>query len=258
MPEPEPEPSEPVTPDAPPLRGAVLMHQDWRDLTFVHWAVEPERVAHLMPAGVRPDRLDGRTFVGLVPFRMVDAAPGRSGALPWLGSFLETNIRLYSVDATGRRGVVFLSLDCDRLPVVVGARAAFGVPYRWAAMAHRRHVVAGAEEHVYATRLRLRRRPVTSRVEVRVGAPREATELDHFVSARWGLHTTWAGRSLYVPNEHEAWPLHDADLVSLEGSLLGMAGFGDLAHRVPDHLAFSSGVHAEFGLPGATSRPRSG
>ncbi len=249
---------EPLTPIAPPLHGPVLMHQDWRDLTFVHWAVDPERIAHLMPAGVRPDELDGRTYVGLVPFRMVDAAPGRSGALPWVGSFLETNVRLYSVDATGRRGVVFLSLDCDRLPIVVGARAAFGVPYRWAAMAHRRRVVAGREEHVYASRLRARRRPVTSRVVVRVGEPREATPLDHFVSARWGLHTRWAGRSLYVPNQHEPWPLRAAELLALEGNLLGVAGFGDLARRAPDHLAFSSGVHAEFGLPGDTRRPRQG
>ena len=35
--------------------------------------------------------------------------------MPWAGSFLETNVRLYSIDATGRRGIVFLSLDTDRL-----------------------------------------------------------------------------------------------------------------------------------------------
>ena len=63
---------EPVTADAPPLRGPVLMNQEWLDLTFLHWAVPPERVAHLMPRGVRPDvRADetGRpaTYVGLEP-----------------------------------------------------------------------------------------------------------------------------------------------------------------------------------------------
>ncbi len=43
-----------------------------------------------------------------------------------LGSFLETNVRLYSVDGTGRRGVVFLSLDTPRLDVALAARAALG------------------------------------------------------------------------------------------------------------------------------------
>ena len=40
---------------------------------------------------------------------------------------------------------------------------------------------------------------------------REPTELDHFVSARWGLHTRWWGRTLPVPNRHEPWPVHDAE-----------------------------------------------
>ena len=32
---------EPVSTAAPALRGRVMMNQDWRDLTFLHWAVEP-------------------------------------------------------------------------------------------------------------------------------------------------------------------------------------------------------------------------
>src|SRR5689334_14101364 len=114
----------------------VIMNQSWRDLTFLHWTVAPEEVAHRMPPGVRPDTLDGVTFVGLIPFRMVGAGIARGPGVPWLGSFLETNVRLYSVDDTGRRGIVFLSLDADRAAVVVGARVAFGLPYRWARMTY--------------------------------------------------------------------------------------------------------------------------
>ena len=78
------------------LSGPTLMTQSWRDLTFLHWAVRPEAVAHLMPPGVHPDTLDGFTYVGLIPFRMVGAGVGRGPAVPYLGSFLETNVRLYS------------------------------------------------------------------------------------------------------------------------------------------------------------------
>src|SRR5919107_807576 len=127
-----------------------MMNQDWRDLTFLHWAVPPDRVAGLMPPGVRPDTLDGVTYVGLIPFRMVDAGIGRGRGVPWLGSFLETNVRLYSVDETGRRGIVFLSLDADRAVVVAGARAAFGLPYRWARMRY----AAEGDVHTYRARLR--------------------------------------------------------------------------------------------------------
>ena len=269
MTRPQPVEPEPVTAEAPPLRGPVLMHQDWRDLTYVHWAVPPEQVAALMPAGVRPDTLEGRSYVGLVPFRMVDAAPGRGRGVPWLGTFLETNVRLYSVDAGGRRGVVFLSLDCDRLAVVLGARSVIGVPYRWARLQHAATTLpGGGERHSYEgslprslgrspARLSARSRPSGpgSRVVVDVGAARTATDLDTFVSARWGLHTRRAGRTLYLPNRHEVWPLRDTRLVELRtGGLLASVGLPGLEDREPDHVAFSAGVHAEFGLPRA--RPR--
>jgi len=243
-----------VSPDAPALPGAVAMTQRWCDVTFLHWAVDPAVVAHRMPPGVRPDTLDGRTYVGLVPFRMVDAGLGRGPAVPWLGTFLETNVRLYSVDEAGRRGIVFLSLDTDRAAVVVGARGALGVPYRWARMRHHRE----GDVHTYEARLRrLGARPA-SRVVVRAGAARTPTALDHFLSARWGLHTRCWGRTLHVPNRHERWPVHDAELIGLDDQLMASVGLSRLARRPPDHLAFSPGVRTEFGLPGDARRPRTG
>jgi len=244
--------TEPVSPEAPGLRGRVLMSQGWRDLTFLHWAVEPELVAHRMPPGVRPDTLDGATYVGLIPFRMVGAGFGRGPAVPWLGSFLETNVRLYSVDETGRRGIVFLSLDTDRMAVVAGARAGFGVPYRWARMRHR----VDGHEHTYDARLRWPGLRASSHVVVRAGAVRESTELDHFVSARWGLHTRWGGRTLYIPNRHEPWPVHDAEVLALDDGLMASVGLPGLADRPPDHVGFSPGVHTDFGFPVDARRPR--
>ena len=116
----------------------------------MHWAVDPAVVAPFMPPGVEPDVFDGQTYVGLVAFRMVGTGFVRGPGVPWLGSFLETNVRLYSVDAQGRRGVVFLSLDTDRAVVVGIARTVFGLPYRWARMRFRR---SGAERR-YSARLR--------------------------------------------------------------------------------------------------------
>jgi uncharacterized protein YqjF (DUF2071 family) len=46
-----------------------------------------------------------------------------------LGDFDEVDVRLYSKDALGRRGVVFRLLDCGRVLPVLAARAAFGLPY---------------------------------------------------------------------------------------------------------------------------------
>jgi uncharacterized protein YqjF (DUF2071 family) len=243
---------EPVLTLAPALTGPVMMNQDWRDLTFLHWAVDPARVAHLMPPGVRPDTFEGSTYVGLVPFRMVDAGVARGPGVPWAGTFLETNVRLYSVDTTGRRGIVFLSLDTDRSLVVAGAQAVFGLPYRWARMRYD----ATADLRTYDARLRRRGPRPSSHVVVRVGDPRPSTPLDDFLSARWGLHVRWWGRTLYVPNTHAAWPLREAEAVTVEDELVASVGLAGLASRPPDHVAFSDGVHTEFGLPGDATRPR--
>jgi uncharacterized protein len=250
----EPERVERVSTSAPPLTGRVMMSQDWSDLTFVHWAVDPREVERFMPPGVRPDTHEGRSYVGLVAFRMVDAGLGRGPGVPWAGTFLETNVRLYSVDRTGRRGIVFLSLDTDRLLVVAGARAAFGLPYRWARMRHRSDP-AGAR-HEYEARLRGRSARTESHVAVQVGPPRVATPLDEFLTARWGLHVRWWGRTLYIPNRHAPWAVHEAELVELDDGLVGSVGLAGLARRAPDHVAFSPGVHTEFGLPGDAARPR--
>ena len=47
------------------------------------------------------------------------------------GTCLKTNMWLYSVDETGRRGIVLLSLDADRAAVWPPLRAVFELPYRW-------------------------------------------------------------------------------------------------------------------------------
>lgn len=256
---------EPVTVDAPPFAGPTLMSQEWRDLAYLHWAVDPASVADRLPPGVRPDVHEGRTYVGLVPFTMVGAGVGRGPGVPWLGTFLETNVRLYSVDSTGRRGVVFLSLDSDRLAVVAAARLAFSTPYRWARMRHdvqpTSEVGGGrsGEVHTWTATLRDRLgrpRGASSRIRLRVGEAREPTSLDAFLSARWGLHTRVLGRSRYIPNRHPAWPLHGAEVLDLDDELVSSVGFGDLARRPPDHVAFSPGVHTTFGFPVDARRPR--
>ncbi len=209
-----------------------------------------------MPPGVRPDTFEGVSYVGLIPFRMVDAGFGTRHAVPWAGTFLETNVRLYSVDRHGRRGVVFLSLDCNRAIVVAGARATLAVPYRWARMTHALEHTTTSDEHTYTARLRWPGVQASSRIRVRVGDPQPRSPLMNFLSARWGAHTARWGRTIYVPNIHEPWPVRSAEVVELDDELLGSVGFGDLAQRPPDEVAFSDGVHAQFGLPTSANRPR--
>jgi uncharacterized protein len=238
-------PAEPVTRDAPPLRGRVISTQSWRDVSFLHWAVDPAVVAPLLPPGTRPDVFEGRTYVGLVPFRMVGVTVGRGVALPHLGSFLETNVRVYSVDGTGRRGVVFLSLDAERALVVPTVRLLVGPPYRWARMRFDRT----GDTVTYETRVRTSGDGPACRVVVRVGEPYDASPLDDFLTARWGAHVRRRRGTTFVPNQHPPWPLRRTEVVELEDGLLAAVGLPGVSHRPPDHVAFSDGVYAEFARP---------
>lgn len=255
---------------APSLTSPQIMSQYWCDLAFLHWFVPPAQVLAHLPPGAAPDVLTdgpyaGLTPVALVPFKMVGAGVGTGPAVPYLGTFWETNVRLYSVDAAGRHGVVFCSLDASRLAVVLGARLSFGLPYRFSQMRGYQRDHLGARELGWTTRTRWPGPSgVQSRIVIRVGPvmhdfpagrqddiPGGAEDLAAFLTARWGLHTAAFGRSLFVPNEHEPWTLRSAEVLLLDDGLLAAAGFPGLADRPPDHVCFADGVRTRFGLPRA-------
>jgi uncharacterized protein len=248
---------EAVTPLPPREVGRTVFTQTWAELTFLHWAVEPDRVAAYLPPGVRPDTFDGKTYVGLVPFRMRGVGVLGSPGVPYFGDFLETNVRLYSTDSQGRRGVVFVSLDAERLIPVLTARAA-RLPYLWSSMRYHRdgdRVTYTCDRRPQLKRwstsrtvqragVRTPQYTATSRISVTVGDPvTEPTALEHWMTARWGLHQS----GYYWPNAHEAWPLRRATLTEFDDQILAAAGFTELATRTPDSVLFSPGVHSIFG-----------
>ncbi|MER6150301.1 YqjF family protein [Streptomyces hirsutus] len=237
---------EPITADPPQAITRPLLTQSWLDLTFLHWAVDPADVAPLLPPGTVPDTLDGVTYVGLVAFRMHRVGWLRLPGLPYLGTFPETNVRLYSVDEHGRRGVVFLSLDASRLLPVTVARIGFRMPYLWSRMTIRH---SGDTVAYTSSRRWPGPRGAHSRITVRVGERiGEPTELEHFLTARWGLHGAFFGRSMYLPNTHPRWSLHRAEVVECEEDLVTAAGLPKPVGG-PVSVLHSPGVPARFGRP---------
>jgi uncharacterized protein YqjF (DUF2071 family) len=224
------------------VRRPVLV-QWWREVTFLHWPVDPDLVRPHLPHGVEPDTLDGASYVGLVAFRMCGTRLCPGPRLPYLGSFAETNVRVYSVDGEGRRGVVFLSLDAARLLPGLAGRVGLGLDYRWASMRLRHH----GQRLSYTCRRR--GSAVASRLTLSPGPPlAEPSALAHFVTARWGLHTRWLGHTLYVRNEHPPWPLHGGVLHELDDDLVPASGL-PRPGGVPVSVLFSPGVPVRFGAP---------
>ena len=251
---------------APPLPSPPVIGQRWRDAVFLHWRVDPADVARWLPPGTGPDLdEDGATWVGLIPFRLEatrftpalllhpriarHVGPGWGRALPpvpRLGTFLETNVRLYSIDSKGRQAVVFRSLDAQHLAPVLAARAALHLPYRWARMRSRRD---GDRLSYASERLEGATRPRT-RIRVRIDDARITDDATaDFLTARWAMHVGHHDRTRYWRNEHAPWPLYRAQLLGLDDELLADAGFPQLATRAPDSVLFSPGVTTWFSGP---------
>jgi uncharacterized protein YqjF (DUF2071 family) len=236
---------DPIRTVAPELPSRRILSQRWTTVSFLHWRVPSVAIAHLFPEGTRPDEFDGSSWVGLIAFELSEFAIRPGPVLPVVGRFPEINVRLYSVDARGRRGVVFRSLEATRLLTVLAARATLGVPYEWARMS----LARTATTVTYRSR-RLAHGHPSSHIVVR---PLEEVvsrdDLADFLTARWGMHSVVLGRTRFVPNEHEPWPLRRAELTALDDELLAAAGVPGVSTRAPDSVLYSDGVRTRFGLP---------
>lgn len=236
-------PIESVTGEGEDLTGRAVMRQDWTALTYVHWRVHPNQIAHLIPPQLSVDTFDGSGWVGLVPFDMRKVGAGRVH-IPYFGNFAETNVRTYVTGPAGP-GVWFHSLDASRLLPVVVARLVYRLPYTWSAMS----IVRSGSEVIYRAQ---RRWPTAHRlrslVALEVGdRVEEPTELDHFLTARWGLYTRLGGRLAYAQVAHEPWPLRSATLAALSDDFVAAAGYE--ISGAPEHVRYSPGVSVRVGRP---------
>jgi len=239
-------------PDAEPLSASCSapiergwLRNDWHELTFLHWAYEPDDVQALLPEGLTVDTLDGQAWVSLVPFEMRRAGPAALPSIPYVSNFLETNVRTYVIDSAGHRAVWFLSLDCARLPVVMFAKWTIGFPYFWAKMTV---AVDGPSRRYVTERRRWPRSPAAeTTVAVEVGAPIEPTDLDLFLTARWGTIARSYGTLRYHPVDHQPWTLHEATVVELADTAMSAPG---LPTPVGDPIVrWAQPVNARFGRP---------
>lgn len=225
------------------------MDQFWDDLVFLHWRVAPEAVAPYLPPGCRPDVHDGTSWIGLIGFVMRKAGFGYDHPVPFFGDFGEINVRLYSTDDQGRQGVVFRSLETERLAVAVAA-GAVGVRYRWSRIrVEREQPRESGSLGYWSRRLTPPARGAQTAFAVTPLEDEVRDPLAVFLTARWGMHHRLGSRPMWVPNTHDPWPLRSAELLHCSDELVAAAGFPGVAGRPPDSVLWSPGVRTQFGRP---------
>ncbi|MGE0296218.1 YqjF family protein [Pseudonocardia sp.] len=216
-------------------------YQRWRELAFLHWPADPAAVEPLLPPGLAVDTFDGRAWLGIVALTMRDVRPRYVPALPGISHFLELNVRTYVRHGDGS-GIWFFSLDAATLVAVAVARAWWSLPYHPAWMATRR------DGDVIAYRSRRACGGARFAARYRVGAglgPVDPGTFEHFAVERYRLYAHRGGRLYTGQVRHRPYPLHAAELLDLDESVLSAAGL-PAADGQP-HVLFSPGVEVGLG-----------
>jgi len=183
--------------------------QSWRDLLFAHWPIPASQLQPLVPKNLQVQEFDGTSWVGIVPFRVAGVMLRPLPDLPYFSAFPELNLRLY-VEAEGRPGVWFLSLDAANAVAVWAARRFFHLPYF-----HARMSMQVLPERVEYSSFRLAA-PRGTDFEATYGPCGESYSstpgsLEHWLTERYCLYAQSPKGQLYRADvHHQQWPLQPA------------------------------------------------
>ncbi len=214
------------------------MTQTWKDLLFMHYSFSPESIRTLVPKTLELDTFEGAAWIGVVPFKMRDVRPRYSTNWPYFSNFLELNVRTY-VTVNGVPGVYFFSLDASNLFAVEGARSWFRLPYYLADMKaverddRFRYRSIREDKRGNAAGLDLRYRPKGEVFHSSKGS------LEHFLTERYCLFTTYGDDVIRADIHHAPWPLQKADAEVISNTMLASIGLS--SNDVP-HLLFSRSI----------------
>ena len=216
-----------------------VMLQGWHEISFFHWACDPQLIQSRLPRGLEVDTFDGKAWVTVTPFLLTGLRP------PFFPrafgqTFPETNFRTYVRGPKGS-GIWFFSLDAARLHAVLGARATYGLPYYWSNM----QVQADRNEVFYVTeRTGLAGARIRIRKKERIETP---SLLDEFLTARYRLYSVIFSRLITAEVEHPPWQLHHLEILEFEESLRRAAALDFPTAEFFAH--YSPGVDTRIGPP---------
>lgn len=232
-------------------RAMPVMRQNWRDILFVHWPINPDALRPLVPEPLELDLFEGTAYIGLIPFTMTGVRPVGLPAVAGVSNFHETNVRTY-VHTGGRDpGVWFFNLEAASSLAVRLARRLFHLPYHYARMFLEYEASEDVETPNSILYAGTRRwpGPLPASYSVRatpLGPVRPATPktLEHFLVERYVLYTFRNGRLNLGRVHHTPYPLRPANILSLDETLLAAAGI--VRPDVAPFAHFSAGVNVEI------------
>lgn len=222
------------------------MYQNWYELLFAHYSVEPELIQRMLPAGLKVDTFPDasgaeRAWVGVVPFRMHGVRPRFLPPLPGLSFFLEANLRTYIYREDGRGPAVwFLSLEAANRLACALARISFQLPYHHADMS--RSIKGDVIDYRSTRRQGGVRLAARWRIGEELGVSEQGS-LEYFLAERYLLAAGRPGALRWGRVHHTPYRLHRAELLDWEEGLSAAVG---LPGSAPEHVCYCPGVETRI------------
>jgi len=213
--------------------------QNWVNLTFMHWEVDPELLRKYVPEDLEIELFDGKAYVGTIPFRMEKVRPRNLPSISFISNFPEFNIRTY-VSKNGKSGVFFLTLDAQSQVTCMYAPLAYGLPYRYAKCEHYANDNGGyiwkSERKSDGVKLEGETTTKGSLVKAKKGS------LEEFLFERYCLYVSKKNLTYIAYTCHEPWEYQEAEVKIKVNSLTDSYGLGIENPLNPDLVHFSKGV----------------
>jgi alginate O-acetyltransferase complex protein AlgI len=194
-----------------------LLLADWRDVTFIHFAIDPALLQPHVPFDL--DLYAGQAWVSLVTFTQAQLRPAIGGALTaWTMRPVAThpflNLRTY-VRAHGDRAIYFLAEWIPNpLSRLAGPRL-YGLPFRLARLAYEdNHRLVTARRETFDLQI-----GETSERQY----PAQQQTLDHFLLERYTAFTCRHGRGRMFQIRHQPWPMTPAQVTIKDDTLIRRA-----------------------------------
>lgn len=113
-----------------PPSTASIMYQEWRNLLFLHWKWDKDKIQEKLPEGLFVDTFEDNAYITILPFFIQNLRIAKLPPIPFLSDFIEVNVRTYVYDRNGIPGICFFSLDINSSMVTFFARQLFFLPYQ--------------------------------------------------------------------------------------------------------------------------------
>lgn len=220
-----------------------IMHQDWRDLLFLHWKYDVETIQKTLPPGLFVDTFKGDAYVTIAPFWMKNFRVSILPPLPGLSTFVEINVRTYVYDKNGIPGIWFYSLDLNSFIASRGARLAFYLPYFFSKLNRMEEgnniIIEGKRKDLPVASAKF-----TYQYMNKNGHFAEPNTLDFFLIERYILFS-YRINQLYMSRVHHTpYPLMEANVMQWNDDLLKINSL-PVSNKEPDIIHYSSGVDVD-------------